>query len=125
MITFLQINVGTCCGAQDLSYQTASKVRAQILIISEPARKTPDHWVISNNGTCVIGIRGINVTDKGSGNGFAWTKVDNLTVYSCYWTPNVASLHEFKEFISDLERDVRSKEGESIIAGDFNAKAAD
>lgn len=102
MITFLQINVGTSPGAQDLMHQTASEIGAQILIVSEPARKTPDHWVVSTNGTSAIGVRGsINVSDKGKGKGFAWIKVANLTVYSCYWTPNVASLQEFEEFIED------------------------
>lgn len=107
-------------------YQTAGEIGAQILIVSEPVKKTSDHWIVSTNSICAIGIKGaINVSDKVKGKDFTWIKIANSTVYSCYWTPNVTSFQKFEECIEDLERDVRLKEGDIIIASDFNAKAVE
>lgn len=56
--------------------------------------------------------------------GFRWVMVKGIRIYSCYWSPN-ASRESFAGLLDHLEISVRSMEAPVIIAGDFNAEAAE
>lgn len=42
-------------------------------------------------------------------------------LYSCYWSPN-STIQDYKDFVTRLERSIRSETTEVILTGDFNAK---
>ncbi|KAE9522525.1 hypothetical protein AGLY_017072 [Aphis glycines] len=45
-------------------------------------------------------------TTERSGIGFAWMRVEDLTIYNCYWRSGT-SLAEYSSFLDDLEKSVR------------------
>lgn len=59
--------------------------------------------------------------DSGSGNGFVWIRLNDLIVFSCYWSPNT-TLAEYETFLGDLDQAIRARgDTRLIVAGDFNA----
>lgn len=50
-------------------------------------------------------------------------EIDEVVIYGCYCSPN-ADVEHFREYLDDIEMDVKKHKKEMIIAGDFNAKAA-
>lgn len=54
--------------------------------------------------------------------GFRWVKVEEFTVYTCYWSPNTV-FTLFVDFLDRLEGSIRQQTGTVIVAGDFNAKS--
>lgn len=58
------------------------------------------------------------------GDGWVWIEIGGCRIYSCYFSPN-SPLPEFEEDIRRLEDDVRGAGGPIIVAGDFNASAAE
>jgi len=68
---------------------------------------------------CSLQIQTIGPKDN---EGFRWVKVDDATVYACYWSPN--TVHTlFIDFLDRLEGSIRHQEGTVIAAGNFNAKS--
>lgn len=49
-------------------------------------------------------------------------QIAGISVFACYWSPNTA-VTMFIDFLDSLEAIIRAKNGEVIIAGDFNAKS--
>lgn len=58
------------------------------------------------------------------GQGYVWIRLKGIRIYSCYISPNT-QITEFETFLGDLERSIRSGDGEIVISGDFNAKHSD
>jgi len=128
MIRVLQINVGVCRAAQDLALATASNMGIDILVLSEPYRcgLEAEEWFseIEAKAAIVIynsGLRIQKISPKDN-RGFRWVKVEDLTVYACYWSPNTVYTL-FVEFLDRLEGSIRQQEGTVIAAADFNAKS--
>lgn len=93
------------------------------------SQRTPDdeRCITSANGTCKVMLTSqadMAVTGSSRGRGFASLSMSEVTIYSCYFSPNV-TLEEYSRLLNGLESDVRNRQTAvpTIIAGDFNAKA--
>jgi len=122
MNNFLQINLHCAKAAQDLMCQYAIEESIDYIFVSEYNNLGNKHWYPDSSGKAAIVCNpSSTVTDTGQSEiGFRWIEVDNMTLYSYYWSPNT-SLQEFNQFLSRLETDARRKTTEILIAGDFNA----
>ncbi|KAF0711018.1 Uncharacterized protein FWK35_00035282, partial [Aphis craccivora] len=107
MINFLQVNLNGSWAAQQLLDQTVLQRDIDILILSEPYARTADRLrlrfsldrkaaVGTSPGTAFVH------DDGGSGQGYAWIRLRDLVVFSCYWRPGTTL-------------------GELVVGGDFNA----
>lgn len=128
----LQVNLNHCWTAQQLLLQTVAELCIDVVIVSDYNRPLgqAQQWVASANNKCGIYIpnrSNIIVADLGSGEGFAWARVDSTLFYSCYCTPN-CTIHEFDSFLGGLEGFIRhlSIAGmNAVVAGDFNSHSAE
>jgi len=108
MIRVLQINVGVCKVAQDLALTTASSMGIDVLILSEPYRcgSETEGWFSDADARAAILVfnPALQLQQIGPKNnsGFRWVKVENLTVYACYWSPNTVYTL-FVDFMDRLE----------------------
>lgn len=123
-LNVLQINLNNCAAAQDLMFQTTSERRADLVLVSEQHRSTRKHWISDASSRSAIYHPGCSIGGHGSGNGWVWAETGGVRFYSCYFSPN-RPLPEFSEFLEGLITSVASHGGPVIVAGDFNAKAAD
>jgi hypothetical protein len=55
--------------------------------------------------------------------GFVAAKVNEVTAYSCYASPK-SPIATFRALLDKLEQSVRQKQGQIIIADEFNARLA-
>lgn len=129
MIRFLQINLHRCGTARQLLDATAAEKGSDVLLISEPSRGPPDGptRITSRDGSCAVVLparSAVAAEEIGAGTGFAWIRIANLVVYSCYISPNLTQV-EFSESLDRLEDSIRrlSPGVDVLIAGDFNAKS--
>jgi len=129
MINIIQINVDGGRNAQDLLMATANDRGADVIIISEPyrSRSEEEEWFpdITNKAAVVIANSTTRVREVGprKNAGFRWVTLDEVTIYSCYWSPNT-EYTLFVDFLDRLEGSVRNAKGVVIVAGDFNAKSS-
>ncbi|XP_008554036.1 uncharacterized protein LOC103575846 [Microplitis demolitor] len=127
MITFLQINLQRSWTAQTLFHQYIVERNIDVCILSEQHSDLPTtKWIADSTVVAAIWITNPNISVLNSGNedGFVWVKTPFHTVFSCYLSPNEGP-DIFRHKLAKLEDAVRETEGESIIAGDFNAKSVD
>ena len=100
MINFVQGNLQRSRAADSLLEQLVIETKAQCVIASEPYRnRTTTSWFHDRLGVAAIWIadgREIRVLDNGSGDGFVWVRLDNVTVYSLYLSPNYPA-REYRE----------------------------
>lgn len=126
LLNVLQINVDRGKQAHDLLYETITRLRISVVILSEPNRKISQTkpWFLDNkiDSAIMITNKKIKVTETGKGDGFIWVKIDDLKIISCYISPNVG-IDEYKNFLERLGNEVRKTGSKIIIAGDFNAKS--
>ncbi|CAI6350497.1 unnamed protein product [Macrosiphum euphorbiae] len=54
--------------------------------------------------------------------GFRWIVANQIRLYSCYCSPNVA-LTEFEDFLERLEASIRESDLPAVVVGDFNSKS--
>lgn len=120
---FLQGNLNRCRVAGDLLGQMVHEHMADLVIISEPYRCQPSqNWYPDLLTTAAIWVTGsIRVENHGSGEGYAWIRIKEKTVVSCYFSPNY-TVSEFRQKLDALEDAIREK-CNLIVAGDFNARA--
>lgn len=105
-INILQINVGVCRAAQDLALATAMGIDALFLSETYSCRPVVEGWfsdvgartaiIVFNPG---LQIRAIGPMDN---TGFRWVKIEDITLYVCYWSPNTAYTL-FVDFLDRLE----------------------
>jgi len=126
MIRFLQINLNRNLAANQLVFQTAEEIEADVLLISEPAiRHGPeDKWCFSTDRMAAVAItqRSPLVRHRqGAGVGFSWMSFGDLAVFSCYLRPGT-TLQEYALFLGHVEDAIRQLgDVKLILAGDFNA----
>lgn len=122
MTKFLQINLNCCKAAQDLMHQSASENDVDFIFVSEYNSLGGNHWYPDSNGKSAI-VCNFNSTVDDTGQsepGFRWITIGEITLYSCYWSPNT-TMQEYEQFLARLESSVRGRSTEILIAGDFNA----
>lgn len=122
----LQANMHRSRIADALLDQLIIEKSADIVLISEQYR-TPKsgNWIEDNSKTSAIWIpknSGITIVNKGSGNGFVWLETSELSVFSCYLTPN-EELEAFQNKLQNIEDKGMDIGGPLLIGGDFNSHA--
>lgn len=127
MNRILQINTNRSKGAQDLALQTAVQLNIDILTITEPnISSLGEQWIADETKVAAIKWmkQGLQIK-RGKEKGFTWATHKNLTVYSCYISPNV-NLQEYLDFLDRLEGSIRTHDPsrEIVITGDFNASSS-
>lgn len=125
MIKFIQGNMNRSRVADDLLDQLVLEQRADAVIISEPYR-TKETWHVDQSGSAAIWIANPNHRAENSGVGrcYVWVKMAQITLVSCYLSPNDTAL-VFREKLEDLEDELRDITGHIIVAGDFNARGVE
>lgn len=128
MMRFLQSNLNHCRAAQDILCQALVEKRTDIAIISEPYAKSISgnvRWILDRSGRAALGVMNdkFTVSEIEKEDGFVAAKVNGVTVYSCYASPN-SPITSFRAVLDKLEQSARQKQGDIIIAGDFNARSA-
>lgn len=94
-----------------LAKQAAREIGTEIMILSEPPSTQSDNsrWVTATDGTCVVALTDsarISPIDARRGRGYMVMMFDDLTVYSCYCSPNFTT-EEFTKFLDGVETEVR------------------
>lgn len=124
MLKFIQINLGSGRGAQNLALQTAAERKADILIISEfyKYERAHERWQCDSSMRAAIApITNILIDSVGrsDNNGFVWITVAGIRIYSCYWSPN-STPAEYEDFLNRLETSVRASPVAVIVTSMLN-----
>lgn len=126
MKKYLQVNLGRGREAQDLLLQEAAEKSSDILIVSEQYKQPESgSWFQDTTGRAAIAVlnRDLNIREASDPvANFVWVEVDEVRVYSCYFSPN-AQYDDFLRDLDELEESIRAANGEVIVAGDFNCKS--
>lgn len=89
-----------------------------IVIVSEPNKRTCTRnvWLADDrlDATMVFVNNNIAVHNSGKSEGFVWAELLEAVIYSCYCSPNV-DLQHFEIFITELDRDIRSKNKQVVV----------
>lgn len=125
-VKLLYCNLNRSRGAHDMMTKNAEELEVQIICCSEPnwdIVKKDIGWFVDNRTDAAIKVIG---QDKPSefykGSGFVWAEFSRFFLYCCYISPN-ASMGEFRKYIEVVAQNVRTRNKEVIIVGDFNAKS--
>lgn len=130
MIKILQINVDGGRVAQYLTEAKSKELGIDVLVVCEQYRNGTEEngWFRDGSGKSAVAVLSQDVPMELIGppedTGFRGVMVKGKRIYSCYWSP-IASSESFAGLLDHLEISVRSMEAPVIIAGDFNAKAAE
>ena len=126
MMRILQINLGHCRAAQDLLLQVVREKGADVVIVSEQWKGSGAGWYANADDTAAICLPNKRAAKWHTqvGCGWVWVEMSGVRIYSCYFSPN-STQQDFLGEISNLERDIRAVNGPVVVAGDFNAKAAE
>lgn len=125
-IRILQINLGRSRVAHDLAYATATRIKADIILASEPNRAIVErgNWITDKN--CDAAINCINKRIKmiGIRRSKGWTRLEigGIEIYSCYISANI-QIKEYEHILDELMYEVQKRGKEAIICGDLNAKS--
>ncbi|XP_041630599.1 uncharacterized protein [Drosophila kikkawai] len=123
MVKFLQLNLNHCRAAQVLLSQTATELKTDVAILSEPYRAKPDGvWQQSTDGGAAIwscGQPAGHMTQRASRPGYTRAKIHEVTVYSCYLAPSM-HIDAFRDVVQEIAQDARGRSS-VLIAGDFTA----
>lgn len=107
-------------------HAAAMKKQVDIAIICEPNLRQIEgrKWHVDTRKDAAIGILSNNITlgNSGGGNGYVWLEIGELVVYSCYISPN-CNLQDCETWIVELADNIKRHNKQSLVAGDFNAKA--
>lgn len=128
MTKLLQINMHRAKEADDLLQQIVYELSADIVIISEQySKRTSGFWLEDDSGTAAIWIpdaRLISPENNSKGNGFVRVRTAEITLISCYLTPN-DKIEEFHAKLDAIEDEIRDIDGPIILAGDLNSRAVE
>ena len=128
MAKILQANMNRSRTANELIHQIAREKQIDLILISEQYKNiTSPYWISDPTNTAAIWIYNpskVSASKYGSFPGFAWIDCDKIRYFSCYLTPN-ESIQNFRDKIDALEDAMRGTDGCVVVAGDFNARAAE
>ena len=124
MNKFLQINANKARLAYDLMTQLAIELDIDIIVVTEPnVNRLGKEWTVDNTNIAAIKTTKTGIPFKRkSDEGFTWITHNNITIYSCYISPNV-DIDTFQNFLNNLEQSItqHDKKHNMIITGDFNS----
>nr|XP_046487788.1 uncharacterized protein LOC124221640 [Neodiprion pinetum] len=125
-VVILQVNLNRSCATQDLLTQNAAEQTVGILIVSEPSSAGKrGNWLVDRRGdAAILTTRNLlgTITLEGRGKGFVWARTSDSTIFSCYFSPNVAP-ENFEVQLDSLEASIRTTRGQDHRGWDFNAKS--
>ena len=105
-LKILQLNMHRGKTADALLPQIAVEQKVDITIISEQhSRKSSGLWIEDDTATAAIWIptpHRNRPKSHAKGNCFVWAQFDNLTIISCYLTPNDC-IENFERKIHEIE----------------------
>lgn len=123
----LQLNANRSRAAHDVLFATAQQRGVDALLVSEPnnAILRRPGWRCDLNGDAAIYLLTPRaVHSSGAGAGFVWVELQDLVIFSIYYSPN-RPLLEFATRLDALLAVLLRSVKPVILAGDFNAKAPD
>ena len=87
-IKILQINTNRSRAALDMALKTSNELNISIIVISEPNRwaiENGNYWIHDDaQDTAIKILKNRSVKEKGSGTGYYYITVSNITIHSCY-----------------------------------------
>ncbi|XP_046687072.1 uncharacterized protein LOC124372704 [Homalodisca vitripennis] len=114
--------------ADSLLDRLAQEHGADALLVSEQYRiRDPSVWFPDTLHTAAFWVRNpqeVLMRSHGQGRGFVWERCRDVTIFSCYLTPNEA-IQDFRDKIDCLEESVIGTSGHVIVGGDFNARTVE
>ena len=106
----LQINIDRKRISHDLLHSIVNRDKIDLCIISEPNKKIAKSLKYLTDRRCdaaiVVADRDIILRGYGGGDGFVWAELEDIILYSCYVSPNVA-MEEFEKFLLDLDNEMK------------------
>lgn len=126
-IRVLQINSGRSTTSHDLMEVTASSLKCDIAIMSEPNINTikgEGPWVTDKkyDTALIIFNKKLRVGRKKRRRGYCWINIGEYRIVACYISPN-CGIDAFEGYLQDIEEDLKRTKRHIILAGDFNAKS--
>lgn len=126
MLRFLQVNLNCSRGAHAMLEESAGSLSADLLLVSEPniALVNAGGWIRSDCSRAAILVRNSSIRPirAGAEMNFAWLELADITVVSCYYSPN-APLLDFERGLMYLQAFCARSRTPLIVVGDFNAKS--
>lgn len=127
IIKFMQVNLNRFRAGQDLLAQNIEEERICITMGQEQNRTPKLNCFYSdlNNDSFIWTNGEIRVTDYYRGNGFVYITINDIRIFSCYFSPN-KNIVLFEMYLSELENEIKVAEQNKkriIIGGDLNGKS--
>lgn len=131
-LKIIQLNLNNSRAAADLMRKTALETKADVIIISEPAKGggTWGKWYYSTDRKAALAVLNEKLQSSrlATGKGYVGVAVEGLALFSCYLPPNDAS-NTFKRQVTDLSAQIelaltstQTSKG-TVVAGDMNARS--
>lgn len=128
LIKVLQVNLNRSRIGHDLMQRHIREHKVDVVIVSEPNVKIVSEdcsWIVDHENNAAIKFisKTIKANECGNSNGFVWIKINDLTIYGGYFSPNKDNA-SFNFYLQNMQDDFTGRNAKNIvIAGDFNAKA--
>lgn len=99
-------------------------MKLDLALLSEPNLAASKDTLHDATGRAAIYLprTTVDVDGSGTGGGFVWARIGEVTFYSCYYSPN-DTLAEFESQLEELRESVERTTGPVVVGGDFNAKS--
>lgn len=128
-LTVLQINADRSLRAHDMAYHTALQEKADLIVASEPNKKhvkPPSKWISDVKQDIAIYSMNRNVKARTTikRTGIVGLEMEEMTIFGCYFSPNI-TIRAYEDCLSSLQDLVKSAGKETLVLGDFNAKAVE
>lgn len=124
---FLQTNLGRSYKAHDVAYATALELKADIVIASEPNKKTVGRgaWICDANLDVAVRLLNSNLVVQkiNKYQGIVRISLLRFDLVCCYISPNCA-LQDFETFTNNLGSVLATGDRSFVVTGDFNAKSS-
>lgn len=118
-IKILPFNADRVRAAHDLLAMMTKKLQIDICILAEPNKKIAKAagWETDSRGDATLIIHNKSITVKKiiKGNGFIAVNTPELTIFSCYVSPN-CSFEEYQKDLEELQYCVASQSGDILVA---------
>lgn len=123
----LQINCNRSIPAQHMALATARNLKAEILLISEPNKRSirdRKDWFYDEDQNTAIKIIDTNIPirSQGQGTGFTYIAIEDFVIFSCYSSGN-DSIQTLEGTLLEIGNLIRTTMTKAVISGDFNAKS--
>lgn len=82
------------------------------------------NWTSSTDKNCAIATIYCEPEVSGRGEGFAWVKIKNKFIYSCYWSLS-STTADYQRHLDAVYNTVKTNGEETVIAGDFNVHSSE